>query len=189
MMPHRRCCTLFALFAPAALLTACGTIITPPQAPRGVSVPEGNMVANILKGEGVLRYECRAGASGMFAWTVPMPEAVLKDQSGAIVGRYRFSANAAPSWEHLDGSKVSGMVLSSASVPGNLDLQRVKAAPASAARRGTMAGVTFIQQLNTAGGAVSGECTAAKAGAIQTVRYSADYYFYKPDFSDRVEPM
>jgi hypothetical protein len=44
-----------------------------------------------------------------------------------------------------------------------------------------MAGVTFIQRLNTVGGVAPATpaCAAANAGARTTVPYSADYVFFK----------
>ena len=176
-------------FSPLALLSACGMVIMPPLAPAVIAVPEGHMVANILRGEGVLRYACRADTGGVFFWVGPTPDVVLKDQGGAMVGHYRTGADAAPGWTHVDGSRVGATAVSSATGTGSLGLQLLKATPTVGSRRGAMTGVTFIQQLNTRGGTISGSCNPAKLGSVEAVPYAADYYFYKPDFSDRVEPM
>ena len=176
-------------FSPLALLSACGMVIMPPQAPTAIALPEGHMVANILSGEGVLRYACRASPGGQFFWVGLAPEVVLKDQSGAMVGHYRAGADASPSWEHVDGSRVSATAVSSTTGTGSLGPQLLKATPTAGSRRGAMTGVTFIQQLNTRSGTISGSCNPTKFGSVEAVPYTADYYFYKPDFSDRVEPM
>lgn len=63
-------------------------------------------------------------------------------------------------------------------MPGDIPLQLVKADPA--AGQGLMSGVTYIQRLNTKGGAAPTDpCTAAKAGARMTVPDQADYVFFR----------
>ena len=43
-----------------------------------------------------------------------------------------------------------------------------------------MTGVTYIQRLNTVGGtAPTAACNAGVAGKKETVKYQADYVFYK----------
>lgn len=182
-----RCRALLALLAPFAMLTACGTIHLTPRVPPAIAVPEGNLVANILRSEGKLRHQCRADPAGGFAWTVMMGSALLMDESGAIVGRHYLHADAVQVWEHQDGSEVSGMEIASQDSAGNLSQQLFRARPATT--RGAMAGVTYIQRLNTVAGAVTASCSADKLGSMQNVNYSADYYFYKTTYADRVEPM
>lgn len=178
---------LFALLIPIALLSACGTIHLTPMVPAAIAVPEGNLVANILRSEGKLRHQCRADPAGGFTWTAMMGSALLMDESGAIVGRHYLHADAVQVWEHQDGSEVSGMEIASQDSAGNFPQQLFRAKPASA--RGAMAGVTYIQRLNTVAGAVTANCSADKLGSMQNVNYTADYYFYKTTFADRVEPM
>ena len=162
------------LVLPAAL-AACGSMapMVAPQAPAAVTVPAGNKLVSVLKGVGLLTWECKANPAGVMAWTGPSPDADLLDSSGANMGKY-FGG---PTWSHNDGSKVTGKQLAVSPSPGNIPLQLVQANPATG--DGAMQGVTYIQRLNTVGGTAVGACAADNAGAKQVVKYSADYFFYK----------
>jgi len=80
-----------------------------PDAPAAVAVPSGNKPAMTLIGSGLLTYECRAkaAAADTFEWAFAGPDAKLTDKSGATVGKYY----GGPTWEHSDGSKVTGKQL------------------------------------------------------------------------------
>ena len=148
-----------------------------PEVPSAVAVPAGNKPVMMLKGVGLLNYECRAkaGADGAFEWVFVSPDAVLQDSKGMRMGKYY----GGPTWEHNDGSKVGGKQLAVApGMSGAIPLQLVQATPATGS--GAFTGVTYIQRVNTMGGvAPSAPCDAGTRGAKQTVNYSADYYFYK----------
>jgi hypothetical protein len=79
----------------------------------------------------------------------------------------------------MDGSKITATQLAvSPAGAGNIPLQLVKANPASGA--GAMLGVTYIQRVATKGGvAPSSACDAAAKGKKETVKYQADYIFWK----------
>ena len=148
------------------------------QAPAEVTPPSGNMAALTLSATGDLTYECKAVADkpGSFAWTFVGPNAKLWDASGKEVGRYY----AGPTWESMDGSKVTGKQLAIApGAAGAIPLQLVQASPTMGA--GAMAGVTYVQRLKTVGGVAPATpaCMAGNAGAKTTVPYSADYVFFK----------
>ncbi|MES2933855.1 MAG: DUF3455 domain-containing protein [Pseudomonadota bacterium] len=162
----------------AALLGACSTPMKAPEAPAAVTVPAGNKMVMTALGAGDLSYECRAKANtpDAFEWAFTGPVATLYDSQKNAVGKYY----AGPTWESNDGSKVTGkqIAVSPASKAGAIPLQLVQANPASG--MGAMTGITYIQRLNTVGGAAAAEpCSAANAGAKQTVKYQADYVFYK----------
>ena len=163
-------------------LAACGSMgmmgMSAPDVPAAIAVPSGNKPAFTLKGSGLLTYECRASAGSSAApdWTLAAPDAVLRDKDNAIVGKY----SAGPTWEHGDGSKVTGkqLAVSPAPTAGNIPWQLVQANSASGS--GVMNGVTYVQRINTnAGTAPSDSCNASVAGTKKQVRYSADYVFYK----------
>ncbi len=161
-------------------LAGCGSMMAPPMAtpmaPEAITVPAGHKVAGMLTGEGMLTYECRASTAGVatpFAWSPPAPDAVLKEKSGTVVGKYY----PGPTWEHSDGSKVTGKQLAVSPATTGIALQLVQANPATG--NGMFTGVTYIQRLNTMGGKPDGSCDATNVGAKQVVKYAADYYFYK----------
>ncbi len=101
---------------------------------------------------------------------------MLKDRSGKPVGRY-YGPPA--TWESNDGSKLTGAQVAVApAMAGSIPLQLVKGNAAMGA--GAMAGVSYIQRVATQGGvAPAMACDAAAKGNRQTVKYQADYIFYK----------
>ena len=163
----------------AAIAGCAGTTgMTAPEVPAAIAVPAGNKLAFTLKGSGLLNYECRAKADapGSFDWALASPDAVLKDRNDALVGKYY----GGPTWEHADGSKVTGKQLAVAPAPtaGNIPWQLVQATPSTGAM--TMNGITYVQRINTAAGVAPSEpCNAGTVAAKKQVRYSADYLFYK----------
>jgi Protein of unknown function (DUF3455) len=170
-------CRTGALALPV-LLAACASMMKAPEVPAAIAVPAGNKPAFMLVGSGLLNYECRANAeaAGGAAWALASPDAVLKDSSGALVGKYY----GGPTWEHADGSKITGkqLAVSPSPTPGSIPWQLVQAAPATGS--GMMTGVTYVQRTNTnAGVAPADPCATASVGKKAQVRYSADYWFYK----------
>jgi hypothetical protein len=175
------------MLAVAALpfaLAACGTLdrVAPgrpadaakPDVPASIAVPSGNHLAFALKGTGLQTYECRAKPTG-HDWMLIAPEAALHDQSDALVGRH-FGG---PTWEHADGSKVTGHVVAEAAAPtpGNLPWLLLKGTPSGA---GAFAGTTYVQRIDTDGGTAPPDpCNASLVGTKKATRYSAVYRFFK----------
>ncbi|VVE74526.1 hypothetical protein PCA31118_04775 [Pandoraea captiosa] len=172
---------LLSLAVPAFLSACAGNMSMPgPTAPvaDAVKVPDGHRIAWQTVGKGEILYECREkkDAMGQFEWAFVGPDAVLSDRSGNAIGKY-YGPPA--TWESSDGSKVTAtQVAVSPAGTGNIPLQLVKANPATGS--GAMQGVTYIQRLATQGGtAPSSQCSMATKGAKQTVKYQADYIFWK----------
>jgi hypothetical protein len=146
--------------------------------PDAVKVPAGHKVALETVGVGEITYECRdkANAPGQTEWVFVGPAAVLNDRAGKAIGSY-YGPPA--TWQANDGSKLTGTQVAVApSGAGNLPYQLVKANPAMGA--GAMTGMAYIQRVALKGGvAPSAECSAATKGQRQTVKYQADYIFWK----------
>jgi hypothetical protein len=132
--------------------------------------------ALVLAARGAQVYVCKpkAGDPYAFQWTFVAPEASLYD-GGKLVGRH----GKGPSWEGLDQSRVTGKVVKGQDGgAGNIPwlLLEGTAAP----NPGMLAGVTYVQRVNTKGGVEpSGGCDAAHDGQQARIDYTADYYFYK----------
>lgn len=146
--------------------------------PEPVRAPAGHTATMTAVGIGELTYECRAKANdaAAFEWVFVGPVAKLVDaKTQKEVGKYY----GGPTWESMDGSKVTGKQVAVApAMPGSIPLQLVKAEPAIGT--GAMTGVTYIQRVNTKGGVAPADpCTAGTMGAKKTVPYQADYVFYK----------
>lgn len=148
--------------------------------PEAVRAPAGTMQKMLAVGTGELTYECREkkDIAGAFEWGVVGPVAALKTRSGEVVGKYY----AGPTWESVDGSKVTGKQLAVApNGTGNIPLQLVKTDPAvpSINGMGAMQGISHIQRLQTVGGvAPTTACAMTNKGERKSVAYQADYVFY-----------
>ena len=175
--------SLLAAVAMAAVLSACASSPAPTpmmvdnmSLPEPVRVPMGQKMKMSTTGVGELTYECREkkDMAGAYEWAFVGPVANLYTGDKKMVGKYY----AGPTWEGVDGSKVTGKQVAVAPAGmGNIPLQLVKADPASGA--GSMMGVSYIQRLNTKGGiAPMAVCDDGAKGKRQTVGYEADYAFY-----------
>ena len=185
-MPVQRL-SLLAVVSATALLAACGSMsgmkpvamYSQDSLPDTIKVPMGNRVALETVGTGDITYECRdkAGAPGMTEWVFVGPNAILSDRAGKQVGKY-YGPPA--TWEATDGSKLTATQLAVAPAgAGNLPYQLVKANPAMGA--GALTGVTYIQRVALKGGVAPADkpCTAMTKGQKTTVKYQADYIFWK----------
>ena len=145
--------------------------------PASLQVPPGAVLTQKLHAVGVQIYSCGAGkdGTGRFEWVLKAPEADLSDQAGHRIAKHY----AGPTWEAVDGSKVTGEVMARADSPtANAVawlLRSAKPAPGS----GIFAAVRFVQRLHTVGGTAPSEgCNQASAGREVRVPYSAEYRFY-----------
>lgn len=177
-------CLSITTVCAVALLSACGSMsmksggFSQDALPDPIKVPAGNKLAMETVGVGEITYECRdkAGAAGQTEWVFVGPMAALNDRSGKQVGTY-YGPPA--TWQSLDGSKVTGTQVAVAPAgAGNIPYQLVKANPAVGS--GAMTGVTFIQRVALKGGvAPASECGMSTKGKRETVKYQADYIFWK----------
>jgi hypothetical protein len=159
----------------AASLCACATqTMAPANVPDAVKAPSGAAYMLTLVGVGDLTYECR-NANNATAWAFVGPNAALRKTSGETVGKYY----GGPTWEGNDGSKLVGKQLAiSPAAAGNIPLQLVEVTQTMGS--GMLVGAKYIQRLNTVGGvAPAAPCGASNVGEKQTVKYQADYAFYK----------
>jgi hypothetical protein len=175
------CATLVA----TAALAACGSMsgmsgssampFSQASLPAPIQVPAGNRVAWETVGAGDITYECKDNA-GKTEWVFVGPNATLMDRAGKTVGKY-YGPPA--TWEAMDGSKLTATQVAVAPAgAGNLPYQLVKANPAMGA--GALTGVTYIQRVALKGGvAPDMPCGPAQRGQKTTVKYQADYIFYK----------
>jgi hypothetical protein len=154
-----------------------GTGQGPSAVPPELAVPAGNQLTLAASAKGVQIYECAPDASGALAWKLHAPRATLFDDAGHQVGIHFGGVDKGlppgPYWQANDGSRVHGANPVSVPNPGSIPLLRLEAADTSGT--GVLSKVTFIQRLDTTGGAApAGAC---QAGSTE-VPYTAKYYFY-----------
>jgi hypothetical protein len=143
-----------------------------PSIPAEIQVPAGNTLALVFGAQGVQVYTCTDGA-----WKFTEPAAQLVGY-GAKAGFPKFATAIhfrGPSWESTDdGSVVTAASVASSPVTGSIPQLLLKAATNQGS--GVFGKVTYVQRLATTGGAApAGSCTS---GAVQGVKYGAEYRFY-----------
>lgn len=176
----------------AALLGACASVPAPsavrgagsaaatPSAPAlgwtsRIKVPDGPVPVLRLTARGVQVFRCEQRNGTEWGWWYRQPEAQLSDAGGQPAGRH----GADFSFEHVDGSRLVGMVLASDPAPQDGDLRWLLLSTRSYGS-GALAGVTHVQRVNTRGGVPPLLCEARQAGQLLRVDFSADFVFYRP---------
>jgi uncharacterized protein DUF3455 len=139
------------------------------QMPTAIAAP-GQPAVVTLHATGAQIYDCKAGKDGKLIWVFREPIATLI-LDGKTVGRHY----AGPTWEHIDGSEVTGKVAATATAN---DIPWLKLDVVGRRGNGTLADVTTVQRINTNGGVLAGACD--QEGGLRSVPYSADYVFLRP---------
>ena len=129
-------------------------------------------VVRALHAEGAQIYECKRANDGALTWQFREPIATLL-LDGRTVGRHY----AGPSWEHVDGSRVTAKPVESTAGETPADIPWLMLEVVDQHGAGALSGTTSVQRINTRGGAVSGACE--QAGTYLSARYSADYLFLR----------
>jgi hypothetical protein len=155
----------------AAFVAHAGVALA--QVPAAIAAPDAAAVVT-FHAEGAQIYECKAGTdaklTGTLTWVFREPIATLM-LDGRTVGRHY----AGPTWEHMDGSAVTGKAAGNAPGATANDVAWLKLDVVSRRGNGTLANIDFVQRINTNGGALHGPCD--QAAALRSAPYSADYVF------------
>ena len=190
------CATALGLASIVALPGAARADLTPPAVPGNLKVDDGHVPFLILHAFGTQNYVCVTRGAGV-GFVLFTPQATLFDENLEEVVHHFFSPNRDAkdlnsirvAWQHShDSSTFWGSVKDFSFdaefvTPGAIPWLLVE-------RKGTAAGpaggdkltkTTFVQRVNTAGGAAPAEgCSAfADIGRTQFVPYQADYVFYR----------
>ena len=183
--------------------------VTPPPTPDTIAVPVGNSPYLVGHAFGSQGYTCLPTSTGGTAWNpTARPEATLFTdlfgQQFQIITHFQsINANPKPdvplpvppggnaTWQSsLDSSRVwmvkkqgvdPGPDVASCANTGSIQCLLLQSVGNKKGPTGgnLLANTTFIQRLNTNGGAVpTSSCTA---GQTQLVGYTADYFFYRAD--------
>ncbi|MDX2003973.1 MAG: DUF3455 domain-containing protein [Meiothermus sp.] len=147
-----------------------------PSAPAELAVPAGNSLLMKVLADGVQIYACSAKADNSgYEWVLKAPDAVLTDDKGSKLGTHY----GGPSWESIDGSKITGALRARANSTDPNAIPWLLLETRSAGKQGAFAKVSFIQRLETVGGkAPASGCTRASLNTEARVGYTATYYLY-----------
>src|SRR5882757_8679814 len=140
--------------------------------PPALAPQQGVILLGKYAATGAQIYVCRTkGATN--EWAFKAPEAELVDPEGRPFAKHY----AGPTWEAPDGSKAVGKVLANEPAPKTGAIPWLLLS-AESSGSGELAGVRFVQRVNTSGGVgPTGACPTV--GTEQRVDYTADYVFYK----------
>ena len=159
--------------------------------PPALAVPAGATLAIHDQGSGVQIYTCTSsggagGAAGSgtdagaitYSWVLKGPDAKLYDATtGAQVGTHGIG----PEWTSSDGSVVNGTKVEQVNAPATATnaIPWLLLRGSSPTGTGVFSNVTYVQRLNTSGGAAPATgCGTSTSGTETSVAYTADYYFY-----------
>ena len=131
-----------------------------------------------MHASGAQIYACRESADGSPRWVLEAPEAQLRNETGAVVGRHY----AGPTWKHEDGSEVSGNAMAHVDSPDARSIPWLLVTVTRHSGDGILARVTSIQRIHTKGGQPPSawDCNVTTLNRETRSRYTADYYFYAP---------
>jgi len=190
-------------------VTHAAAQVTPPPTPDAIAVPAGNSPYLVGHAFGSQGYTCLPTSTGGAAWNpTARPEATLfTDVFGTqfqIITHFQSinenpNANATlpvprsgnATWQSsLDSSRVwmvkrngidAGSDAESCPNTGSIQCLLLQSVGNQKGPTGgnLLAKTTFIQRLNTSGGATP--TTACTVGQTQLVPYTADYFFYRAD--------
>lgn len=149
-----------------------------PDVPTAIQVPADEQVVLQAHATGSQIYTCQQGSDGKWSWTLKAPEAELRDQSGALIGRHF----AGPTWSDADGSVVPGEAVAHVTSPDAGSIPWLLLGATSHSGKGVLSRVAHIQRIHTHGGQppAASDCDASKHGSEIKSSYTADYYFYGP---------
>jgi uncharacterized protein DUF3455 len=168
---------LSILFSLGVFLPAAGQSIPRPEVPDKIKAPVGEQVVLQVHASGAQIYSCQA-ADGKYAWTLKAPDAELRDEKGKVVGKHF----AGPTWQHSDGSAVTGKAAAKIDSPDADAIPWLLVTATGHSGEGTLSHVSSIQRIHTHGGQPpsAGDCNAEKQNTEAKSSYTADYYFFAP---------
>jgi hypothetical protein len=196
------CATGLAVVCAAAFMSAAHADfdfdrVRVPPVPTDIEVPEGNKLFLVGHAFGTQNYICLPSATSPtgVAWTLFGPQANLftghdrqimthflspnPDESGTLRATWQDSDDTSAAWARAVATSSDPAYVEAGAIPW-LKLQVVGTEKGPTHGR-TMTVTTFIQRLNTTGGALpaTGCAVSENIGARAFVPYTADYFFYK----------
>jgi hypothetical protein len=168
-----------------------------PEKTAAIAPPKGQRAAFLALGSGTLTYEAKrtAGAASP-QWVLVSITGDLRDDSGTMpympywgLGEVLATAEQELTWKLMQGGSMHWSPQASVDAPRARDAAKTSDAPwvllrsAETDARGLLGQVTYVQLLNTSGGALP--AGAAQLGRRVQVPYTGRYAFY---VADRAKP-
>jgi hypothetical protein len=150
-----------------------------PGVPSGLRVPSGHNLLVRAEAKGVQIYKSVEGKDGKLEWVLEAPLADLFSGEGKKLG-FHYEG---PSWEAMDGSKVTRdkeQAVQMAAAPNaqeDIPWLLIKVQAEEDKQGGIFNQVVYIQRVNTRGGKAPAE-GPIRVGTKVGVAYRATYYCY-----------
>jgi len=143
------------------------------EVPAGLN-PDKLLILQVASGRGVQIYACGRSPLGATGWVLEGPDAQLFDPQSKLVGKHY----AGPTWEDLDGGKVTGVVKTSMLAPIDNAIPWLLLDTKSREGSGPFAQARAIVRMETTGGIAPADgCDEGHAGEQARVPYTAIYVF------------
>lgn len=177
-------------FSPVLILAGLATVShaqasSTPDVPDKIKAPSDEKLVLRTRASGSQIYVCQA-ANGKPEWMLKAPEALLRDQSGAVIVHHY----AGPTWKHSDGSEVWGKAVARVDSPDTDSIPWLLVTATGHSGSGVLAGVESIQRVHTQGGQPPQnlDCNPSRLNTETRSGYTADYYFYAAAEAAAAEP-
>lgn len=194
----------WAIAMTAAAVVAHSQTVATPAVPENLVPPAGNIAFIKASAVGTQNYICLPSGTGL-AWKFQGPQATLfltlrwingdvrqqitthflspnpGEENAPARATWQSSGDTSAVWAKKTAESSDSAFVASGAIPWLLlQTAGTRNGPLGGA---TLAQTTFIQRVNTTGGAMpTTACT--EAGAIEFVPYTADYYFYRASGSN-----
>jgi hypothetical protein len=170
----QRLSALFIVAAPAVFANAQNA--SAPDVPEKIKAPASERMILRAMASGSQIYTCQQSADGKYTWTLKGPEAELRDEKRAVIGKHY----AGPTWKLNDGSEVTGKAVARVDSPESDSIPWLLVTATGHAGSGALSRVSSIQRIRTHGGQppAGEQCGPGKLGAEFKSSYSAEYVFY-----------
>jgi hypothetical protein len=167
----------------AAVLMGLATLlaaqaVSRPEVPDAIKAPSAETIVLLAHASGAQIYACRESSDDRPRWVLEAPEAQLRNEAGAVIGRHY----AGPTWKDADGSEVSGKAVAHVDSPDANSIPWLLVTATGHSGNGILGQVTSIQRIHTKGGQPpsASDCNSATLNTQARGHYTADYYFYAP---------
>ncbi len=166
------------VLAGAVLVAGCAAWRAP-VIPEAIRAPAGDRLAHTAYAKGVQVYRCVAlkddAAKGEWAFQGPETELFSNAGMSRLIGRL----TPGPTWEGIDGSKVSGAIKAATPAPAPESVRWLLFEVTSKSGSGLLENISSVQRVDTAGGRPPpGHCSKNQLDATIRVPYTATFHFY-----------
>jgi hypothetical protein len=150
-----------------------------------LQVPGSSKLLIHTYAKGIQVYICTQDTkdTSSFTWILKEPFADLYSDSTykQLVGKHYFTNGKNPTWENIDGSKVTGAKLVQVNSPDGIGIPWLLLKASLTTGSGILTQTIFIQRINTKGGKAPVLANRKLKGLSVKIPYTAEYLFYGKD--------